>query len=107
MYEQLTVRQLDIVSGWRKDRRDGMLKVLSSKVFNLVVVRMLFGLSFKDMNSGLKLYRAKVAKELQLYGGMHRFIPLIASEMGFRVAEFPCATTNGDTARRNIVRPRS
>jgi glycosyltransferase involved in cell wall biosynthesis len=89
MYEQMTQKQLDIVSGWRKDRQDGLPKVLSSKVFNLVVVRMLFGAAFKDMNSGLKLYRANVAKELHLYGGMHRFIPLIASEMGFRVAEVP------------------
>jgi hypothetical protein len=63
--------------------------VLSSRAFNLVVVRRLFGAAFKDMNSGLKLYRASAAKELQLYGGMHRFIPLIASEMGFRVAELP------------------
>jgi hypothetical protein len=50
---------------------------------------MLFGSSFKDMNSGLKLYKAEVARELQLYGGLHRFIPLIAREMGYRVAEIP------------------
>ena len=78
-----------MVSGWRQERRDSALKIVSSKIFNLIVVRMLFGVSFKDMNSGLKLYKAHVAKELQLYGGMHRFIPLIASEMGFRVAEVP------------------
>src|SRR6185503_18367348 len=47
------------------------------------------GWSFKDMNSGSKLYKADVAKELQLYGGMHRFIPLIARELGYRVAEVP------------------
>ena len=41
------------------------------------------------MNSGLKLYKAEVARELHLYGGMHRFIPLIATEMGYRVAECP------------------
>jgi len=89
MFEQLKSRSLDIVSGWRRNRRDNALKILSSKLFNLIVVRMLFGATFKDMNSGLKLYRAHVARELQLYGGMHRFIPLIASEMGFRVAEVP------------------
>jgi glycosyltransferase involved in cell wall biosynthesis len=89
MYDTLSARQLDIVSGWREHRRDRRLKVLSSRVFNLVVVRMLFGASFRDMNSGLKLYRASAARELRLYGGMHRFIPLIASEMGFRVAELP------------------
>ena len=89
LYEQLTREQLDIVSGWRQHRQDGRLKRLSSSMFNIIVVRALFGASFKDMNSGLKLYKADAAKELQLYGGMHRFIPLIASEMGFRVAEVP------------------
>ena len=89
LFEQLQHLPADIVSGWRKERRDSALKILSSKVFNVIVVRMLFGASFNDMNSGLKLYRAAAARELQLYGGMHRFIPLIASEMGFRVAEVP------------------
>lgn len=89
MYDHLTKEHVDMVSGWRKGRRDSVLKILSSKIFNLVVIRMLFGSSFKDMNSGLKLYKAEVARELQLYGGLHRFIPLIAREMGYRVAEIP------------------
>ena len=89
LFEQLKSLPADIVSGWRKRRRDSALKILASRLFNAIVVRMLFGASFNDMNSGLKLYRAHAARELQLYGGMHRFIPLIASEMGFRVAEVP------------------
>jgi glycosyltransferase involved in cell wall biosynthesis len=89
MYDHLTRERVDMVSGWRKKRRDSALKVVPSKIFNLIVVRMLFGSSFKDMNSGLKLYKAHVAKSLKLSGGLHRFIPLIASEMGFRVAEVP------------------
>jgi glycosyltransferase involved in cell wall biosynthesis len=89
MYEHLTRERADMVSGWRRQRRDSVLKVASSKIFNLIVVRMLFGASFKDMNSGLKLYKAEVARGLQLYGGMHRFIPLIVKEMGYRVAEVP------------------
>jgi glycosyltransferase involved in cell wall biosynthesis len=89
MYEQLVAQQADIVSGWRRERRDNALKIMFSRVFNRLMVRLLFGSSFKDMNSGLKLYRAEVARELHLYGGMHRFIPLIASEMGYRVAECP------------------
>ena len=80
---------LDVVSGWRAERHDSLVKVTSSKIFNLVVIRTLFGRSFKDMNSGVKLYRAGVCKELQLYGGMHRFIPLIVTELGYRVAEVP------------------
>jgi glycosyltransferase involved in cell wall biosynthesis len=89
MLEQLSREGVGLVNGWRRDRRDGALKVLSSKFFNLIVVRRLFGPTVKDMNSGLKLYDADLARELRLYGGMHRFIPLIAAEMGFRVTERP------------------
>lgn len=89
MYEQLRAEGADIVNGWRKDRQDNVLKLISSRIFNRLMIRLLFGSSFKDMNSGLKLYKADVARELPLYGGMHRFIPLIASEMGYRVAECP------------------
>jgi glycosyltransferase involved in cell wall biosynthesis len=89
MLQHLTREGASMVSGWRKDRRDGPLKVLSSKTFNLIVVRMLFGVSFKDMNSGLKVYDGELARSLALYGGMHRFIPLIAAERGYRVAEMP------------------
>jgi glycosyltransferase involved in cell wall biosynthesis len=89
LFEQLTSQPADIVGGWRKDRQDNLLKIVSSWIFNRFMIRLLFGSSFKDMNSGLKLYKAEVARELPLYGGMHRFIPLIASEMGYRVAECP------------------
>jgi glycosyltransferase involved in cell wall biosynthesis len=89
MLDQMQREHADIVSGWRKDRRDSALKVASSKLFNRLTVRLLFGFSFEDMNSGLKLYKADVARELRLYGGMHRFIPLIAREMGYRVVECP------------------
>jgi glycosyltransferase involved in cell wall biosynthesis len=89
MISALTSRHLDVVSGWRKDRRDGVVKVVSSKIFNHLVMRLLFGWSLEDMNSGVKLYRAEVAKDLRLYGGMHRFIPLMAKELGYQVAEVP------------------
>ena len=89
MFQQMRSDGADIVSGWRKERHDNMFKVVSSRVFNRLTVRMLFGVSFNDMNSGLKLYRAEVARDLPLYGGMHRFIPMIAAEMGYRVTECP------------------
>jgi glycosyltransferase involved in cell wall biosynthesis len=89
MYDHLQREQADIVSGWRKDRRDGALKIVSSKIFNLIAVRAIFGWSLKDMNSGSKLYKAEVAKELQLYGGLHRFVPLLVRELGYRVVEIP------------------
>jgi glycosyltransferase involved in cell wall biosynthesis len=89
MLDQLIAENADIVSGWRRERRDRRLKVGLSRVFNRVMIRLLFGMAFKDMNSGLKLYRADVARALHLYGGMHRFIPILATEMGYRVAECP------------------
>lgn len=87
LHEHLRREQVAMVNGWRKDRHDSALKIAASRVFNSVIVRLLFGVAFKDMNSGLKLYQADVARELRLYGGMHRFIPLIVTELGYRVAE--------------------
>lgn len=76
----------DIVSGWRKDRKDSLGKIISSKFFNFIV-KMFWGLKLHDYNCGLKLYSNEVAKSLNLYGGMHRFIPLLAYEQGFAVTE--------------------
>lgn len=89
LHEQLIREHVSMISGWRRDRHDRALKILSSRFFNEVVVRMLFGATFKDMNSGMKLYKAELARDLRLYGGMHRFIPLLARELGYSVAEVP------------------
>ena len=89
MYEHLLQEDADVVSGWRKRRQDSPLKVATSKLFNLLVIRTVFGVSYRDMNSGCKLYRAEAAKALALYGGMHRFIPLILNGLGYRVVEVP------------------
>ena len=94
MFDLLTSEGADVVSGWRKERRDNALKVASSLLFNRLMIRLLFGVSFHDMNSGLKLYKAEVARDLPLYGGLHRFIPLIVTEMGYRVSE--CAVSHGE-----------
>jgi glycosyltransferase involved in cell wall biosynthesis len=89
MFELLEREDVDVVTGWRKERRDSLIKVACSRIFNLLVIRTFFGLSFRDMNSGLKLYRAEAARALALYGGMHRFIPLILADQGYRIAEIP------------------
>jgi glycosyltransferase involved in cell wall biosynthesis len=89
LYDQLLAEQVDVVNGWRRERHDNPVKIAFSRIFNRLMVRLLFGSSCKDMNSGLKLYRADVARELRLYGGMHRFIPVIATQMGYRVSECP------------------
>lgn len=78
----------DLVFGWRKDRKDTAAKKISSRLFNFLVGTF-WGVRFHDYNCGLKLYTKEAAKSLNLYGGMHRFIPLLASENGFSVAEIP------------------
>lgn len=78
----------DMVSGWRKNRKDSFAKVIFSKVFNFMASSF-WGVRLHDYNCGLKLYTKDAAKSLNLYGGMHRFIPLLVAEAGFRVAEIP------------------
>ncbi|OGK31095.1 glycosyl transferase [Candidatus Roizmanbacteria bacterium RIFCSPHIGHO2_12_FULL_33_9] len=78
----------DLISGWRKNRKDSFFKKISSKVFNLIS-SIFWGLKVNDLNSGLKLYTKDAAKSLNLYGGMHRFIPLLLFQEGFSVTEVP------------------
>jgi len=76
----------DLVSGWKRIRRDPWHKVLPSRVFNWMVSR-LTGVALHDHNCGLKAYRREVLDEIQLYGEFHRFTPVLAQARGFRVAE--------------------
>lgn len=76
----------DLVSGWKWPRLDPVTKTVPSKVYN-VVSRVMTGLSLHDMNCGFKAYRAEVVRELHLYGDMHRYIPVLAVGMGYRVTE--------------------
>jgi glycosyltransferase involved in cell wall biosynthesis len=78
----------DLVSGWKVHRRDPLTRRIPSKIFNWVV-RRFSGLRLHDMNCGLKAYRAEVVHGLVLYGELHRFIPVLAHEQGYRVGELP------------------
>jgi dolichol-phosphate mannosyltransferase len=78
----------DLVSGWKAQRRDPWSRRLVSKIFNSVVGRS-SGLKLHDMNCGLKAYRAEVVRSLRIYGELHRFLPVLAHDRGFRVAELP------------------
>jgi glycosyltransferase involved in cell wall biosynthesis len=78
----------DVVSGWKTRRRDPLSRRLPSKLFNWVAGWM-SGLRLHDMNCGLKAYRAEVVHNLVLYGELHRFIPVLAHEQGYRIAELP------------------
>jgi glycosyltransferase involved in cell wall biosynthesis len=78
----------DLVSGWKARRRDPLSRRIPSRLFNHVAGWM-SGLRLHDMNCGLKAYRQDVVRSLVLYGELHRFIPVLAHEQGFRVAEVP------------------
>lgn len=78
----------DVVNGWKKHRLDPWHKVYPSLVFNWMVSRMT-GLKLHDHNCGLKMFRAEVAAEINIYGELHRFIPVLAFARGFRVTELP------------------
>lgn len=79
---------LDLVCGWRKERKDAFKHIIFSRIFNFLA-SWLWGLRLHDYNCGLKIYTSECAKSLRLYGGLHRFIPLLAYQQGFRVTEVP------------------
>ena len=83
LYSMITEENLDIVSGWKKKRYDSTLaKNIPSKIFNWTS-RKLFRSKLHDMNCGLKAYKLKVVKNIEVYGEMHRYIPIIAKAAGF------------------------
>jgi dolichol-phosphate mannosyltransferase len=76
----------DLVSGWKVQRRDPISRRIPSRIFNAVVGRV-SGLRLHDLNCGLKAYRADVVRNLRVYGELHRFLPVLAHDRGYRVAE--------------------
>lgn len=82
LYDMIANKGLDVVSGWKKERHDPISKTIPSKFFN-GVTRWISGIQLNDFNCGLKAYRNKVVKNIQVYGEMHRYIPLLAKWNGF------------------------
>ena len=76
----------DLVSGWKKNRKDPFSKRVPSKFFNFIT-RILTGIKLHDFNCGLKAYRKSVVKSLDIYGGMHRYIPVLVCKKGYKVTE--------------------
>jgi len=76
----------DLVSGWKRKRRDPLSKTIPSRIFNFVI-SLFSGLRIHDINCGLKVYRRVVTQNLHPYGELHRFLPLLAYLDGFRVGE--------------------
>jgi glycosyltransferase involved in cell wall biosynthesis len=78
----------DLVSGWKRDRKDPLSKTIPSRFFN-AVTGLVTGLKLHDMNCGLKAYRRAVTEQIKVYGQLHRFLPVFAQNDGFRVGEVP------------------
>jgi dolichol-phosphate mannosyltransferase len=76
----------DLVSGWKAHRNDPFARRALSRVFN-TVTGWLSGVRLHDMNCGLKAMRVEVVRNLDLYGELHRFVPVLAHDLGFRVTE--------------------
>src|SRR5436190_9705708 len=79
---------LDLVSGWKQDRKDPFTKTIPSRLFN-AVTSAVAGLRLHDYNCGFKLYRREVTEAVEVYGEFHRFLPALAHWRGFRVGEVP------------------
>ena len=90
LYRMITEDGFDIVSGWKKHRKDNAVtKNLPSKLYN-ATARRITGIKLHDMNCGLKAYKNEVVKNIEVYGEMHRFIPYLAKNAGFtKIAEKP------------------
>ena len=87
LYSMIIEKKYDLVSGWKKKRNDPLTKTIPSKFFNLVT-RLFSGIKLNDFNCGIKIYRKEVINSINLYGEMHRYIPLIAKWNGFnKIAE--------------------
>lgn len=78
----------DLVSGWKRKRHDPISKTAPSKFFNFVT-GFLSGIRLHDFNCGLKAYRKEVVESVDIYGELHRFVPVLAHKQGFRVSEIP------------------
>jgi glycosyltransferase involved in cell wall biosynthesis len=78
----------DMVSGWKKERHDPLNKTLPSRFFNKVTAA-ISGVALNDFNCGFKAYRREIFDSIQLYGELHRYVPVLANALGYRIAEIP------------------
>ena len=87
LYKMIVEDGYDLVSGWKKKRFDPLTKTIPTKLYN-AVTRWMSGIKLHDMNCGLKAYDFKVIQNIEVYGEMHRYIPVIAKWAGFtRIGE--------------------
>jgi glycosyltransferase involved in cell wall biosynthesis len=90
LYNMVASGDYDLVSGWKKKRKDGLFsKTIPSRLYN-ATARMVTGIKLHDMNCGLKAYKGDVIKSIEVYGEMHRYIPYLAKQAGFaKIGEKP------------------
>jgi len=81
-------RGYDLVSGWKKERHDPLNKTVPSRLFNKVTAT-ISGVKLNDFNCGFKAYRREIFDAIQLYGELHRYVPVLANALGYRIAEIP------------------
>ena len=82
LYNMIIDGNYDLVSGWKKKRYDPLSKTIPTKLYN-GTTRMMSGIKLNDMNCGLKAYKKAVIKSVEVYGEMHRYIPVLAKQAGF------------------------
>jgi len=97
--KNLLENEHDLVIAWRHPRIDSLFNRAQSLVFHLLT-RSLTGLKYHDVSCGVRAMRRRVAQEVQLYGDLHRFFPLLAYQRGFKVAEVPVRQARQDLKRR-------
>lgn len=88
LLEAVEEGELDLVSGWKKERRDPLTKTLPSRLFNWAT-RRVAQVDLHDFNCGFKAYRREVLEQVPIYGELHRYIPVLAARRGFRIGELP------------------
>lgn len=87
LYRMIMDEDYDMISGWKKKRYDPISKTIPTKLFN-ATARKFSGIKLHDFNCGLKAYKNKVVKNIEVYGEMHRYIPILAKQAGFtRIGE--------------------
>ncbi|MGV3706519.1 MAG: glycosyltransferase family 2 protein [Arcticibacter sp.] len=84
LYSRIVDDKYDLVSGWKKKRHDPLTKTIPTKLFNSATRKMSGIYNLHDFNCGLKAYRREVVKNIEVYGEMHRYIPVLAKWAGFK-----------------------
>jgi glycosyltransferase involved in cell wall biosynthesis len=83
LYKMIVQDKFDLVSGWKQKRKDPISKTIPTKLFN-AATRWLSGIKLNDFNCGLKAYDSRVVKSIEVYGEMHRYIPILAKWAGYK-----------------------